>query len=54
MDSNRVPKHNIIFRDAFPVSLSSIIFDVAQADLQYVTAAATFKYTLYEYEALNV
>ena len=54
MDSNRVPKHNIIFRDAFPVSLSSIIFDVAQADLKYVTAAATFKYTLYEYEALNV
>lgn len=52
MNSDRQPKVNIVFRDAFPITLSSIIFDQAQAGLDYVTAAATFKYTLYEVEIL--
>ncbi len=52
MNSNRIPKFNIIFRDAFPITLSSIIFDQAQSDLQYATAAATFKYTLYDIERI--
>jgi hypothetical protein len=51
-NSNRIPTFNIIFRDAFPTSLSSTIFDQAQSDLQYVTAAASFKYTLYDVEEL--
>ncbi|MGI9569005.1 MAG: hypothetical protein ACR2PH_04520 [Desulfobulbia bacterium] len=54
MNSARNPKFNIIFRDAFPVSLSSTIFDQAVADINYVTAAATFKYTLYDIEEINV
>jgi len=51
-NSNRNPILNVIFQDAFPTSLSSTIFDQAQADVQYVTAAATFKYTKYEVETI--
>lgn len=53
MNSERIPKFNIIFRDAFPITLSSIIFDQAQSDVNYATAACTFKYTLYEFDNLN-
>lgn len=40
---------NIIikFKDLFPVSLSSLEFDATQNDIQYFTALATFKYTVY-------
>ena len=38
------------FRDTFPVGLSAINFDATQEDLKYVTAEATFKYSIYDIE----
>ena len=35
------------FNDLFPVSLTSLEFDTAATDVQYFTAEATFKYTVY-------
>ena len=53
MTSDRVPKFEVRFRDAFPTSISSLIFDVSQGDVNYVNAAATFKYTFYEFFVIN-
>ena len=36
------------FRDLFPVSLSSLEFDATPADVVYLTAQVTFKYTIYD------
>ena len=38
------------FRDTFPVGLSPINFDATQDDIKYVTAEATFKYSIYDIE----
>ena len=51
-NSQRIPKFNVIFEDAFPISLSSIIFDNTQSNETYLTAAATFKYTKYDIETI--
>tara|TARA_R100001443_G_scaffold73948_1_gene81809 strand:- start:246 stop:788 length:543 start_codon:yes stop_codon:yes gene_type:complete len=40
------------FKDVFPVSLSTINFDATDADIQYVTAEATFKYSIYNITVL--
>jgi len=40
------------FKDVFPVSLSTINFDATDSDIQYVTAEATFKYSIYNIEVL--
>lgn len=42
----------IDFRDVFPVSLSTINFDATATDVNYVTAEATFKYSIYNIEVL--
>ena len=41
------------FRDVFPVSLSTINFDAGAGDIDYVTADATFKYSIYDIEVMN-
>ena len=43
----------VVFKDAFPVNLSTIGFDVTQTDNQFFTAEVTFRYTLYEIRAIN-
>ena len=42
----------IDFKDVFPVSLSTINFDATASDVNYVTAEATFKYSIYNIEVL--
>ena len=41
------------FRDLFPTSLTSLDFDATNTDIQYFTAEATFKYTIYNLIASN-
>jgi len=36
------------FRDVFPTSLSGLTYSQNQTDVEYLTAAVTFKYTIYE------
>ena len=48
LSSNLVAKFNVNFKDLFPVSLSTITFDATDTDVEYFTAEATFKYTIYD------
>ena len=47
LSNNLVPKFQVFFRDVFPTSLSTITFDATDTDIEYFTAEATFKYTIY-------
>ena len=47
LNSNYQPSVLINFRDAFPVSLSTLDFDVTTRDYNYFTAEVTFKYTIF-------
>tara|TARA_Y100000996_G_scaffold268090_1_gene211067 strand:+ start:9952 stop:10500 length:549 start_codon:yes stop_codon:yes gene_type:complete len=40
--------YEIIFKDLFPTSLSDLTFDTTSADIDYLTASATFRYVNYE------
>lgn len=48
LDSNYNTNAIVKFKDLFPVSLTSLDFDSTQTDIQYFTAEATFKYTIYD------
>lgn len=52
LDSTNTPKVNIIYKDIFPISLEGLDFDIASAGVEYFTAIASFKYTLFEVERL--
>ena len=47
LNSNYKPSVLINFKDAFPVSLSTLDFDVTARDYTYFTAEVTFKYTIF-------
>ena len=47
LNSNYKPSVLINFKDAFPISLSTLDFDVTTRDYNYFTAQVTFKYTIY-------
>ena len=48
LNSNYREIAKVKFIDLFPVSLTSLDFDATNADIQYLTAEASFKYTIYE------
>tara|TARA_B100001996_G_C18662335_1_gene593561 strand:+ start:1541 stop:2086 length:546 start_codon:yes stop_codon:yes gene_type:complete len=48
LNSNFQPIVQVKFVDLFPVSLSSLTFDVSEPDIQYFTAEVSFRYTIYE------
>lgn len=52
LDSTNTPKVNIIFKNLFPISLQALDFDVASQSVEYFTAIASFRYTIFEVETL--
>jgi hypothetical protein len=52
-NSNYNANIKVNFKDLFPVSLSAIQFETKVNDIQYVTAQAVFKYTIYEIVKLS-
>ena len=48
LDSLKHPTHQFVFHEAFPTSLSEIVFDTTDTDVSYVSATATFKYVLFD------
>ena len=48
LNSAKNPNYEFVFRNAFPIDLSSIEFDTSNDDVDYVTATASFKYTLFD------
>lgn len=53
LNSNFNEVAKVKFKDLFPVSLTSLDFDATNTDVQYFTAEATFKYTIYNISASN-
>ena len=43
---------NFVFNECFPLSLSSVAFDSAGTDVEYVTADVTFRYDVYTVQNL--
>ena len=48
LNSNLREIAKVKFKDLFPVSLTSLDFDATNTDIEYLTAEASFKYTIYE------
>ena len=47
LNSNYRTSAIVKFKDLFPTSLTSLEFDATETDINYFTADATFRYTLY-------
>lgn len=48
LTNSKMPNYEVVYRDAFPVSLGSLQFDSTLSDVDYLEVEATFRYTLYE------
>ena len=53
LNSNYREVAKVKFNDLFPTSLTSLDFDATNTDVQYFTAEASFKYTIYNLTATN-
>ena len=53
LNNNNVANFDVVFEDMFPVSLSTLDFNVTNTDTDYLTASVTFKYLLYEIRNTN-
>ena len=53
LTSSNNPNFKLKFKDLWPYSLSNLQFDATDSDVEYLTAEATFKYTIYEITDLN-
>jgi|TARA_R100000005_G_C4901341_1_gene143368 hypothetical protein len=53
LNNNNIANFDVVFKDLFPVNLSTLSFDVTGNDNDYFTATATFRYTLYEIRNVN-
>ena len=47
LNSSLVPNFQVVFKDMFPVSLTTLSFDATDTDIEYFTADVSFKYTMY-------
>ena len=47
LTSRKIPNYEVLYRDAFPVSLSAVEFNTTAVDVNYITASAKFRYTYF-------
>lgn len=52
LTGSNVPQIRYKFKDCFPTSLQGVQFDVTQADIQYLTTTASFRYNYFEIEQI--
>lgn len=50
MSSNYRPVAEFIFKDSFPISLTTLNFDAATPDVNYFTAEVAFRYDWFDYK----
>jgi hypothetical protein len=48
LTSSQIPNFQVVFRDLFPYTLSTLTFDATETDINYFTADVSFKYTIYD------
>ena len=47
LNSSLVPNFQVVFKDLFPYTLTTLSFDATDTDIEYFTADVSFKYTMY-------
>ena len=53
LNNNNLANFDVVFKDLFPVSLTTIPFNATEDDNDFMTATATFRYMLYEIRNVN-
>jgi hypothetical protein len=53
LNNNNIANFDVVFKNMFPTSLSTVNFDVTGDDNDFLTATANFKYLLYEVRDKN-
>lgn len=53
LNSNRNPNYEIVFKDAMPISISSIAFDTTMEDVNFVEATAVFRYINFDISKIS-
>ena len=53
LNNNNLTNFDVVFKDLFPVSLSTLSFDSSSENNDFMIAEATFKYMLYEIRNVN-
>lgn len=53
LTSSSNPNFKLKFKDLWPYSISDLQFDATDTDIEYLTAEATFKYTIYDITDLS-
>ena len=53
LTSKENPQIKVMFKDMFPVDLTTLQFDATTEDINYLTASVTFKYTIYDITNLS-
>lgn len=48
LSSTKMANYEVVFADAHPVSLTGMVFNTTDTDVNYIEASASFKYTYYE------
>jgi hypothetical protein len=48
LNQRKMPAFEVSFRNAFPISLSDLMFKTTENDVNYMTASADFRYILYD------
>jgi hypothetical protein len=46
--STKQPNYEIVYQDAFPVTLSDVTFNTTDSSVNYIEASASFKYMVYD------
>ena len=50
--NGKTPNFECVFEDAFPISLTDLVFETTDTSVNYIVASASFRYTLYKINAL--
>lgn len=53
LNNNNIANFDVVFKSLWPTELTTLSFDVTGADNDFMTATATFRYTLYEVRNKN-
>ena len=53
LSSNYQPVAEFIFKDAFPISLTTLNFDASVQDIEYFTAEVSFRYNYFNYKVYD-
>ena len=53
LDSRKIPNYEVVYIDAFPTSLSEIVFNTTDSTVNYITAKSSFKYTYFNISTIT-